>query len=199
MHRPLAGYFWYFISEEEKGQSSHDSQNYSRSVPALPSNWSADYKSSACIIYKKALRDSRVLHIGFQSLEPPLPMKPPYLCVGRFSVHLKLANAEGAEGMQMLESMFTGWEVILTASEDITNQNSYLCLTRLILLLCISLWRHSTLTEIRLWSSFDSKRSQRNKTQIVRNYLSRLLDSVIVNFETLPHVFLPSYSRPPLP
>ena len=35
-------------------------------------------------------------------------MKPPYLCVGRFSVHLKLANAEGAEGMQMLESMFTG-------------------------------------------------------------------------------------------
>ena len=40
--------------------------------------------------------------------------------------------------------------VILTASEDITDQNSYLCPTRLILLLCISLWRHSNLTEIRL-------------------------------------------------
>ena len=36
---------------------------------------------------------------------------PPYLCVGRFSVYSKLASAEGAEGMQMLESMFTGWEV----------------------------------------------------------------------------------------
>ena len=86
--------------------------------------------------------------------------------------------------------------VILTAIEDITNQNSYLCPTRFFLLLRISLWRHSTLTEIRLWSSFDS---QRNKTQIVKKYLSRLLGSVIVNFETLPHVFLPSYSRPPLP
>ena len=40
--------------------------------------------------------------------------------------------------------------VILTASEDITDQNCYLCPTRLILLLCISLWRHSNLTEIRL-------------------------------------------------
>lgn len=89
--------------------------------------------------------------------------------------------------------------VILTASEDITNQNSCLCPTRFILLLRISLWRHSTLTEIRLWSSFDSQRSQRNKTQIVKKYLSRLLGSVIVNFETLPHLFLPSYSRPPLP
>ena len=40
--------------------------------------------------------------------------------------------------------------VILTASEDITNQNSYLCPTRLIFLLSISLWRHSNLIEIRL-------------------------------------------------
>ena len=40
--------------------------------------------------------------------------------------------------------------VILTASEDITDENSYLCPMRLILLLCISLWRHSDLTEIRL-------------------------------------------------
>ena len=32
--------------------------------------------------------------------------------------------------------------VISTASEDITDRNSYLCTTRLILLLCISLWRY---------------------------------------------------------
>ena len=35
--------------------------------------------------------------------------------------------------------------VILTASEDITDQNSYLCPTRFILLLCIALWRHGNL------------------------------------------------------
>ena len=40
--------------------------------------------------------------------------------------------------------------VILMASEDIANQNSYLCPTRLIILLSISLWRHSNLIEIRL-------------------------------------------------
>ena len=45
---------------------------------------------------------------------------------------------------------FNMFLVILTASEDITDQNSYLCPTRLILLLCISLWRHGNLTEIRL-------------------------------------------------
>ena len=33
------------------------------------------------------------------------------------------------------------------------------------------------------------------KPKIVKNYLSRPRGSVIVNFETLPHVFLPSYSR----
>ena len=36
---------------------------------------------------------------------------------------------------------------ILTASENITYQNNYLCPTCFILLLCISLWRHSDLTE----------------------------------------------------
>ena len=45
---------------------------------------------------------------------------------------------------------FNTFLVILTTSEDITDQNSYLCPTRLILLLCISLWRHSNLTEIQL-------------------------------------------------
>lgn len=87
---------------------------------------------------------------------------------------------------------FNVFLVISTAREDITDQNSYLCTTRLLLLLCISLWRHSILPKYGQWSFFDSQRSQRNKTQIVKNYLSRLLGSVIVNFETLPHVFLPS-------
>ena len=44
----------------------------------------------------------------FSHSSSPLLVKPPYLCVGRFSVYSKLASAEGAEGMQMLESMFTG-------------------------------------------------------------------------------------------
>ena len=44
----------------------------------------------------------------FSHSSSPLLVKPPYLCVGRFSVNSKLASAEGAEGMQMLESMFTG-------------------------------------------------------------------------------------------
>ena len=47
----------------------------------------------------------------FGHLSSPLLAKPPYLCVGRFSVYSKLASAEGAEGMQILESMFTGLEV----------------------------------------------------------------------------------------
>ena len=38
--------------------------------------------------------------------------------------------------------------VISMASEDITDQNSYLCPTHLILSLCISLWHCSNLTEI---------------------------------------------------
>ena len=88
---------------------------------------------------------------------------------------------------------------ISSASEDITDQTRYLWTTRLLLLLCISLWRHSILPKYGRWSSFDIQRSQRNKTQIVKNYLSRLRGSVIENSKTLPHVFLPSYSRPPLP
>ena len=47
----------------------------------------------------------------FSHSSSPLLVKPPYLCVGRFSVYSKLASAEGAEGMQILESMFTGLEV----------------------------------------------------------------------------------------
>ena len=42
----------------------------------------------------------------FSHSSSPLLVKT--LCVGRFSVNSKLASAEGAEGMQMLESMFTG-------------------------------------------------------------------------------------------
>ena len=37
---------------------------------------------------------------------------------------------------------FKMFQVISTVREDITDQNSYLCTTRLLLLLCISLWRH---------------------------------------------------------
>ena len=44
----------------------------------------------------------------FSHSRSPLLVKPSYLCVGRFSEYSKLASAEGAEGMQMLESMFTG-------------------------------------------------------------------------------------------
>jgi len=82
--------------------------------------------------------------------------------------------------------------VISTASEDITDRNSYLFTTCLILLLCIiSLWRYSIKpAKYGRFSSFGSLRSQRNKTQIVKKYISRLLGSVIVNFETLPHVLL---------
>lgn len=43
----------------------------------------------------------------FSHLSSPLLVKP-HLCVGRFLVNSKLASAEGAEGMQMLKSMFTG-------------------------------------------------------------------------------------------
>ena len=47
----------------------------------------------------------------FSHSSSPLLMKPSYPCVGRFSVYSKLASVEGAEGMQILESMFTGLEV----------------------------------------------------------------------------------------
>ena len=46
----------------------------------------------------------------FSHSSSPLLVESPYICLGRFSVYSKLANAEGAEGMQMLEYMFTGCE-----------------------------------------------------------------------------------------
>ena len=55
------------------------------------------------MIYKRALRDSRVLHIAFQSLELVTACGiSSNLCL-RFSVYWKLASAEGAEGIQMQE------------------------------------------------------------------------------------------------
>ena len=126
------------------------------------------------------------------------------LVVGRINYGELWRDSQGRKSRNLFEIKssyrhFKMFLVISTASEDRTDENSYLCTTPLLLLLWILLWRHSILPKYGRWSSFDSQRSQRNKTQIVKNYLSRLLGSVIVNFETLPHIFLPSYPRPPLP
>ena len=59
------------------------------------------FTSRRCVTVESYISD-------FSHSSVPLLVKPPYLCIGRFSVYSKLASAEGAEGMQMLESMFTG-------------------------------------------------------------------------------------------
>ena len=97
-----------------------DSHNQSRSVPALPSNWVLNVLRVTDPLIIKAVRvlftrrrcvTAESYISDFSHSSSPLLVKPSYLCVGRFSVYSKLASAEGAEGMQMLESMFTGWEV----------------------------------------------------------------------------------------
>ena len=110
MNRPWAGSF---TSEEEK--AIHRTTHTISPVPALLSNGGNVLRMTDPLIIKAV----RVLFTrrrcvttesyisDFSHSSSPLLVKPPYLCVERFSVYSKL-SAEGAEGMQMLESMFTG-------------------------------------------------------------------------------------------
>lgn len=67
------------------------------------------------MIYKRALRDSRVLHIAFQSLELVTACGiSSNLCL-RFSVYWKLASAEGAKGFKCKNSCS------LDAKQTLTN------------------------------------------------------------------------------
>ena len=98
------------------------------STERFTNNWSADYKSGACIIYMKALRDSRVLHIGFQSLELTTA------CETSLSLCWRRRDANTRIHVHRIRSK---------RKLTVCGKVNLLCAFQLFNLLCAELWRDS--------------------------------------------------------